>query len=346
MSSKEKTTGKIGLTNIGNTCFMNSAIQCLIHIPEFRDIFLNIKNINKGQETEVAFNWTKLVRALWDKEETVVSVRPITFYTSFCKYVFKKGLDQFRGYGQNDVQEFIVLLLDILHESMKKRCVININGKIQNEQDQCAYDAASSWKSYFQDGYSKVISNFYGQLKSGIIDCNTEKVLSNSYDPICHFNLPIPDTEMFEGEDIIPDIYDCFDLFCEEEELEDSFKYKNKEYTVKKKIDVWKFPSLLMVTFKRFDMMLRKNSQKIEFPVKNLDLTKFCSGYSNTSPHKFDLVGVCNHSGNLRGGHYYAHCLCHDDKWRQFNDKFVSVISDEDIVTDAAYVLFYRAQMN
>jgi ubiquitin C-terminal hydrolase len=346
MSSKEKTAGKIGLTNIGNTCFMNSAIQCLIHIPEVRDIFLNIVNINKCEETLVAFNWTKLVCALWDKEETVVSVRPITFYTSFCKYICKKGLDQFRGYGQNDVQEFIVLLLDILHESMKKRCVININGKIQNEQDQCAYDAASSWKSYFQDGYSKVISTFYGQLKSGIIDCDTQKLLSTSYDPICHFNLPIPDIEMFEVADILPDIYDCFELFCEEEELEDRFTYKKEEYTVTKKIDVWKFPSLLMVTFKRFDMMLRKNSQKIEFPVKTLDLTKFCSGYSTNSPRKFNLVGVCNHNGNIRGGHYYSYSLCHDGKWRQFNDKYVSEISENNIVTDAAYVLFYRAQMN
>ena len=348
MTEKEKTAGKIGLTNIGNTCFMNSAIQCLIHIPEFKEILLKLKHINDVKESEVAINWIKLVKALWDKEETVLSIRPITFYRSFCKYIIQKGLDQFHGFGQNDVQEFIVLLLDILHESIMKKCIIKINGKIQNEIDQSAFDAATSWKAYFQDGYSKVISLFYGQLKSSIIDCKTQKNLSNSYDPICHFNLPIPSMDLTEGIDesdneLIPDIYDCFDLFCEEEQLEDSFKFKDKKYTVKKKIDVWNFPSILMITFKRFDMMLRKNNQMIDFPLKELDLSKYCSGYSSRSHKKFNLVGVCNHSGNLRGGHYYAYTLCDDNIWRQFNDKHVMEMNSEKVVTNSAYVLFYRA---
>ena len=194
-----------------------------------------------------------------------------------------------------------------------------------------------------------MICLFYGQLKSSIIDCDTDITISNSYDPICHFNLPIPDIDTMElmknsDEEIIPDVYDCFELFCEEEELEYKFKFNNRKYNVRKKIDIWTFPSILMITFKRFDIMLRKNNQKIEFPLKDLDLSRYCYGYNSKAPKKFDLIGVCNHTGNLRGGHYYAYTYCNDGNWRNFNDKYVSIINPDSVITNAAYVLFYRAQ--
>ena len=127
-----------------------------------------------------------------------------------------------------------MLLFDILHESIKT-CNINITGNVQNEMDKCALDAAKTWQNHFQSGYSKIIGLFYGQLKSSIIDIDSENTLSNSYDPICDFHLPIPeDLTMFETNDIVPDIYDCFELYCEEEDLDDLFKHNEKEYNVKK----------------------------------------------------------------------------------------------------------------
>lgn len=349
MTSKNFTAGKIGLTNIGNTCFMNSAIQCLIHIPEIKNLFINL-NVAKIKQTkghEISNKWVELVKALWNKEETVVSIRPVTFYKAFCKYVISNGLDQFRGYGQNDVQEFIVLLFDILHESIKNKCTISIRGNIQCDMDKCAFDAAKSWQNHFECGYSNVINLFYGQLKSSIVDVETDKTLSNSYDPICDFHLPIPeDISMYEAADLVPDIYDCFELFCEEEELDDVFKFKNEEYNVKKQLQIWKFPKILMITIKRYDIMMRKNTQMIDFPLEDLDLSKFSSNYSASYPVKFDLVGVCNHVGGLQGGHYYAYCKCEDDEWRQFNDKYVTNINKENVVTKDAYVLFYRAKQS
>lgn len=345
MTEKTLTAGRIGLTNIGNTCFMNSAIQCLVHIPEIKDLFLKLTELNKTKGLEISNNWINLVKALWNKEETVISIRPVTFYRSFCKYVISNGLDQFRGYGQNDVQEFIVLLFDILHESSKKRCNINISGNVQNEMDKYALEAAKTWQTHFQSGYSKIIALFYGQLRSSIIDIESENTLSNSYDPICDFHLPIPeDLTMFETNDLVPDIYDCFEVYCEEEEIDDLFKHNDKEYNIKKKLNIWKFPSILMITIKRYDMLMRKNNQLIEFPIYDLDVSKFSSGYSSKYPTKFDLVGVCNHVGGLQGGHYYAYCKCKDNQWKKFDDKRVSDISEDSIVTNSAYVLFYRAK--
>jgi len=347
MANNIYTAGRIGLTNIGNTCFMNSAIQCLIHIPEIKSLFLNLdaSKIKKTKGYEISKKWIELVKALWNDEETVISIRPVTFYKEFCRYAITNGLDQFWGYGQNDVQEFIILLFDILHESIKRNCSITIKGTVQNEMDKYAFDAAKSWQNHFQNGHSKIIELFYGQLKSSIVDSNTNNILSNSYDPICDFHLPIPDdTDMYEAADLVPDIYDCFDMFCEEEDLDDIFKFKDKEYSVKKKLHIWKFPKVLMITLKRYDMLMRKNNQMIDFPLEDLDISKFCSNYSTSYPVNFDLVGVCNHVGGLHGGHYYAYCKCEDGKWRQFNDKHVTIMDKEDVVSKDAYVLFYRAK--
>ena len=69
---------------------MNSAIQCLIHIPEIKEIFLNLTKFNKTKGLEISNNWVNLVKALWNKEETVLSIRPVTFYKSFLRiYNFK-----------------------------------------------------------------------------------------------------------------------------------------------------------------------------------------------------------------------------------------------------------------
>ena len=78
----------------------------------------------------------------------------------------------------------------------------------------------------------------------------------------------------------------------------------------------------------------------VSFPVNDLDLQKYCIGYDKDNS-KYELYGICNHSGMLTGGHYYAFCK-NNDKWYKFNDSDVSEISESQVVTSSAYCLFYR----
>jgi ubiquitin C-terminal hydrolase len=340
--------GKRGLCNIGNTCFMNSALQCIGHNEDLRHILLNDNlKINNNKQGEITKEWIRLMKALWNEKTQVCrALRPLSFYKKFIIYVLRKGHSHFRGYSQNDVQEFIILLLDIFHESIKRKVDIRICGNPLNKKDEMAMEAAKSFKNYFEKDYSEIIYLFYGQIQSNIIDSKTGKIISISYEPICHFNLPIPYLDYLEDNDIENiDIHitDCFDVFCEEEELDEEnlFEQNGKMISIEKKINIWEFPKILMVTFKRFDENLQKNNHFINFPLKNLDLSPYCLNYTNSSA-KFNLFGVCNHSGGVRGGHYYAYCLGDDNKWREFNDNQVSEILVENVVSSHAYVLFYK----
>ena len=59
---------------------------------------------------------------------------------------------------------------------------------------------------------------------------------------------------------------------------------------------------------------------------------------------RFNLYAVSNHFGSLEGGHYTAYCSSDVlKKWYKFDDQDVSVMDGSDVVTPAAYILFYTA---
>ena len=150
-------------------------------------------------------------------------------------------------------------------------------------------------------------------------------------------------------------LYDCLNLFNSEEILEgDNQWYCNKckkHQDVTKKMDIYKSPYYLIIQLKRFkqdEMGQRsifnifnssKNSTFIDFPTSNLDISKYL--LSNNSGGKYNLIGVINHYGGESFGHYTAYCL-NNNKWCEYNDESVSIISESKVVSSAAYVLFYK----
>lgn len=59
----------------------------------------------------------------------------------------------------------------------------------------------------------------------------------------------------------------------------------------------------------------------------------------------YDLFAVCNHIGSMSRGHYTAYCRNPaDGNWYTFDDEMVQPISDEQLVTSGAYMLFYVRQ--
>ncbi|MGH0161487.1 UNVERIFIED_CONTAM: hypothetical protein FKN15_041043 [Acipenser sinensis] len=144
---------------------------------------------------------------------------------------------------------------------------------------------------------------------------------------------------------------DCIELFTTKEKLgiEDPWYCPNckQHQQATKKLDLWSLPPVLVVHVKRFSYsryMRDKLDTLVDFPISDLDMSEFLIN-PNAGPCRYDLIAVSNHYGGMGGGHYTAFAKCKDDdKWYYFDDSSVSTASEEQIVSKAAYVLFYQRQ--
>ena len=106
-----------------------------------------------------------------------------------------------------------------------------------------------------------------------------------------------------------------------------------------KKMEIYSISEVVIIHLKRF-----RNNRKIEslvdFPIENLDLTKYLP--NQKEKYLYDLFAVANHMGGLHGGHYFAYCKnCKNNEWYEFNDSNVDKIDKNKVVTENAYILFY-----
>ena len=79
------------------------------------------------------------------------------------------------------------------------------------------------------------------------------------------------------------------------------------------------FLIFLSLILNDFQIKIGKNQNMVHFPRENLDLTKYVVGYNKDS-YKYDLYGICNHTGSVQGGHYFAYVKVNDNDWYEFNE--------------------------
>ncbi|XP_064615104.1 uncharacterized protein LOC135479234 [Liolophura sinensis] len=103
--------GKAGLFNLGNTCFMNSGLQCLFSNAHLVKFFLNQYHLSKANEDTLTGTFTKLLYKVWSSQYAVI--HPLEFKQTLGMYH-----PQFQDYRQHDCQEMLALLLDTLHEQL------------------------------------------------------------------------------------------------------------------------------------------------------------------------------------------------------------------------------------
>ena len=140
--------GLCGLNNLGNTCYMNSILQCLNNTLPLLKYFISNKYKNEinystdADEHELVIEYNKLTRGLWYKNNVIT---PRDFLTKIHELAQKKDRYEFTGYGQNDSQEFLQFLLETLHNSLSREVNMTISGTAENEMDKHAINANKDW---------------------------------------------------------------------------------------------------------------------------------------------------------------------------------------------------------
>jgi ubiquitin carboxyl-terminal hydrolase 8 len=315
-------------------------MQVLSHTYEF-NIFLDDENYKKKLknkiESALLLEWDNLRKIMWNSN-CVIS--PGKFIKTIQKVAQLKKMEMFTGYSQNDLPEFLLFLIDCFHTSLSREIKMTISGKPENETDKIAIQCFEMIKNMYSKEYSEVWNLFYAVHVSEITILATGKQVKITPEPYFMIDLPIPEKNKS------PSLIDCFNHYVEGEILEGENGWYNEEtrerIDIKKKIQFWSFPNILVIDFKRFNSRFQKNQIHITFPLDDLDLSEYVIGYKKEI-YKYELYGVCNHSGGVMGGHYTAYVKNANGKWYHFNDTNVSEVALMDsIVSPKAYVLFYR----
>ncbi|KAG0199659.1 CSN-associated deubiquitinating enzyme Ubp12 [Mortierella sp. GBA30] len=190
--------GLCGLSNLGNTCFMNSALQCLSNTPDltryvlagaWRDE-LNLDN-PLGMGGEVARAYANVIDKLWNGNSKVFSPREF-------KMTIGRFAPSFTGYHQHDSQELLAFLLDGLHEDLNriiKKPYTEVPDSNGRPDDEVANDC---WQIHKARNDSIIVDLFQGQYKSTLVCPECDKV-SVTFDPFMYLSLPLPINKMWIG---------------------------------------------------------------------------------------------------------------------------------------------------
>eukprot|EP00931_Biecheleriopsis_adriatica_P074322 TRINITY_DN48405_c0_g1_i1.p1 TRINITY_DN48405_c0_g1~~TRINITY_DN48405_c0_g1_i1.p1 ORF type:complete len:949 (+),score=190.68 TRINITY_DN48405_c0_g1_i1:116-2962(+) len=184
--------GVVGLQNLGNTCFMNSSIQCLSNIPPLRDYFLS-KDLKESINYEahktkgkLAEGFSDLLHMMWREDTTRVAPRNF-------KWQVGQFAEQFSGYGQQDSMELIEYVLDGLKEDCNQVHGPKPYVELKEADGRSDHEvAAEALDAYRKRSNSKVDDLFVGLFKS-VVRCPEESCnrVSVTFDPFLSAKLPL-----------------------------------------------------------------------------------------------------------------------------------------------------------
>ncbi|KAI0642296.1 cysteine proteinase [Trametes meyenii] len=357
--------GTSGLKNLGNTCYMNSTIQCLSATVPFTSFFKDgrwrnaVNMVNPmGTKGNLANAFANILRDLWQGENGTLS--PVTFRRSICSHA-----PQFSGSEQHDSQEFLSFLLDGLHEDLNRvlnKPQISSTPQREAELERLPTQIASEqeWEIYRMRDDSLVVDFFQGQYRNRM-ECLTCSKTSTTYNTFMYLTLPIPTNR---GHSKVS-LQQCIDAFVKEEVMDKSDAWHCPHCKTlrkaTKRLSLSRLPPVLLIHLKRFSAkgpFTDKIETFVEFPLKGLDLTNYMppplppgvSGGSPLShddprcqipPYRYDLYAVTNHFGTLSTGHYTAF-IASRGGWLYCDDSRVTSADSKDVVGKPAYILFYK----
>ena len=355
--------GICGLSNLGNTCFLNTSLQCLSHITDLREYIMNeedeylpllnnrFREISTLQDSNESWNvvdiirnqlvltkeYIKLIKAMWTSKSPIIA--PKSFHR-----ILQKADNRFQGYDQHDAQESLALILDYLHEGLKYDAKLLCNGTAENDVDKLIVESNKYFNKELKEKYSIIVENFFGQFINKIVSLenNRNKMVSKTFEMFNMLNIPIHGITLDES----------LSVYFGKEILETKyFEEKSKKHiNVYRQIKLMRVPKYLVLVLKRFTNSLTKNNNSVTFPIDSLDLSDHAEGYDKYES-QLGLVSVGCHRGSINGGHYFSICRHVNDKWYVFDDDSsiefdIDNERNKNILFTCGYILIYQNLKN
>lgn len=152
--------------------------------------------------------------------------------------------------------------------------------------------------------------------------------------------------------DALLELTDCLDATFSREQLDSGnsvYCRSCRQHTQSfRKLSIAKLPEILILHLKRFrhgQGVREKDRRRVVFPVKGLDMSMYLHVREQRQA-MYDLYSVSYHYGDLGSGHYTAASRLPGGEWYSFNDSVVRLLKPEDVIEDAAYLLFYQLRQD
>ena len=319
-----------GLINLGNSCNMNSILQCFFHIKKLREYFISHKNIFDKNCQPLSLALSEVMNELKHGKEQ--KIRPNKF---------KKEIDKinplFLGSKLDDAIDLYYNLIDSL--------IIELGSSI--EPAFYGEPRLTNKREMFENALNEVDENniinklFIGYYET-IYKCAKQykNIYSFQKNYSILFNLETI-SKIYNKTDLSIDL--CFQYYYQKISFTSSYCKLCKEvHTSECYKKIYKPPEILVLLLDRGHGKIFEG--RVEFK-PTLDLNQLIDEdyYKNRALYK--LIGISTHHGNSSYGHYTACCLNDNkNKYYYFSDDYVKPIKENELYDYEPYLLFYQRQ--
>uniref|UniRef100_A0A671RYP9 Ubiquitin carboxyl-terminal hydrolase n=1 Tax=Sinocyclocheilus anshuiensis TaxID=1608454 RepID=A0A671RYP9_9TELE len=298
-----------GLHNLGNTCFLNSTVQCLTYTPPLANYLLSKEHSRSCHQSGFCMICVMQNHIIQAFANTGNAIKPVSFIRDL-----KKIARHFRFGSQEDAHEFLRYTID----AMQKAC---LNGYPKLDR---------------QTQATTLVHQIFGGYLRSRVKCSICKSVSDTYDPILDIAL-----EIRQAVNIVR----ALELFVKPDVLCGENAYMcakcKKKVPATKRFTVHRTSNVLTLSLKRFaNFSGGKITKDVGYP-EFLNIRPYMS--QNTGdPVMYGLYAVLVHSGySCHAGHYYCYVKASNGQWYQMNDSMVHSSNLKVVLNQQAYVLFY-----
>ncbi|GLU14663.1 hypothetical protein SLE2022_312220 [Rubroshorea leprosula] len=319
LSEKRKKGPPIGLRNLGNSCYLNSVLQCLTYTPPLANFCLRYLHSSSCDSASEADRKRDCPFCILEKRiARSLSVDLIQDAPAKIQSCLRIFAEHFRCGHQEDAHEFLRFVIDACHNTCLRLKKLRRKG------------------SEPFNGNTVVKDIFGGALQSQVkcLSCGYE---SNKVDEIMDISLDIVHSSSLK---------DAMQKFFQPEVLDGNNKYKcencKKLVAARKQMSIHQAPNILVIQLKRFEGIYGGKIDKDVAFEDVMVLSSFMSNASQDPRPEYNLFGTIVHSGySPESGHYYANIKDAMGRWYRCNDSYVSVSTLQEVLSEKVYILFF-----